>query len=134
MAVLWPPSPPQDEAPVEYAVSNEISQNMEISSAGFVVVTEPGRVRVHRVKIAYGSNIRFPWCTESEVTKTLRRMGHEVVSIQEDEGTSEQLMVAARTSDMLLWPRTWNRLVKHEHLAELRALGIPTVALHECTP
>jgi hypothetical protein len=83
------------------------------------------------VRIAYVSNTRFPWCTESEVTKALRRMGHEVVNIQEDLATPAEARSAAISSDMMLWTRTWNRLVTHELLAELRDRGIPSVALHE---
>ena len=83
------------------------------------------------MRIIYVSNTRFPWCTESEVTATLRQLGYEVCTIQEDEATPEQFMSVARTSQMVLWTRTWNKLVTHEHLEELKSLGIPTVSLHE---
>ena len=82
------------------------------------------------MKVAYVSNTRFPWCTESEVTTALRRRGDEVVSIQEDEATPEQFRAGAGSSDLVLWTRTWGRLVTLDHLKQLRQLGIPTVALH----
>jgi hypothetical protein len=82
------------------------------------------------VKIAYVSNTRFPWCTESEVTTALRRRGHEVVNVQEDKATRGEFLAAATSSDLVWWTRTWNRLVTLDHLAQLRDLGIPTVALH----
>jgi hypothetical protein len=84
-----------------------------------------------KMRIVYVSNTRFPWCTESEVTKALRQLKHEVVTIQEDEASPEQMMSAARSSQLFLWTRTWDRLVTHDHLRELKDLGIPTVALHE---
>ena len=58
-------------------------------------------------------------------------MGNDVETIQEDQATADEMMAVARTSDLMLWTRTWNGLVTHELLAELRDRGVPSVALHE---
>lgn len=82
------------------------------------------------MQVTYVSNTRFPWCTESEVTKALRKLGHGVINIQEDEISAHEFMRTALAGDLVLWTRTWDKLVTHDHLAQLRAAGIPTVALH----
>jgi hypothetical protein len=85
------------------------------------------------LKIAYVSNTEFPWCTESEVTTALRCRGDEVVNIQEDEATPDEFMGVATSSDLVLWTRTWSRLVTLEDLKRLGELGIPTPTSHPAT-
>jgi hypothetical protein len=56
---------------------------------------------------------------------------HEVINLQEDFVSQDEMMAEAVKADLFLWTRTWRGLVDHTHLAKLREMGIPTVALHE---
>lgn len=90
-------------------------------------------------RIAYLGNFQPDHSTENDVLATLRRLGHEVVPLQENVPSSwqritvEYLLVHA--VDVVLWTRTgWNPPVPHDRQLEMleacRNACVPTVGFH----
>lgn len=84
------------------------------------------------MKIAYVGNFTQLHCTEVHLKKTLEILGHEVIAIQENGTTPEELteMIDRDQWDMFLFTRTWNCLVTLGHLEQLGSLGIPSISYH----
>lgn len=84
------------------------------------------------MKIAYVGNYKIDFTTENHIAKTLEAMGHEVVRIQEYPqalpGWCEKLV--PKDTDLLLYTRTWGKMVTLDDLAYLKQLGIPTASYH----
>lgn len=82
------------------------------------------------MKICYVGNAKAFWCTEVHVTKSLEELGHEVVFIQEDEHTAEQVaqMVKEERPAFFLWTRTWG--LRGDGFKMLREMECPSVAFH----
>ena len=84
------------------------------------------------MKIAYVGNFSLDFTTETHVAKTLQKMGHEVVRIQEtpnpNPGWAQRLV--PRDTDLFLFTRTWGKMVTLEDLKFLKELGIPTASYH----
>lgn len=86
--------------------------------------------------IAYVSNTKNrasdgkSFNTESHVGETLKKLGHEVNYIQEDEIEFGTLPKRVEGSDMFLWTRTWENKVLLADLKAIEAMGIPTVSFH----
>ena len=83
------------------------------------------------MRIAYIGNFRAPWCTEVHLSATLADLlGHEVVRLQEDEHTAEEVAVRVREekADLLFWTRTWG--LNGDAFKMLRELPCPSVAYH----
>lgn len=84
------------------------------------------------MKIAYVGNFSQPHCTEVHLAATLRDLGHEVISIQEDKHTSDQLanVLTQIEFELFLFTRTWGKTVTLGHLEQLRERKIPSASYH----
>lgn len=60
--------------------------------------------------ITYLGNFKHAWCTENLMARTLGRMGHEVIRIQEDEADLYEVVRQANDSDLFLWGMTYGLL------------------------
>jgi hypothetical protein len=80
--------------------------------------------------ILYIGNARAFWCTEVHVAASLEELGHEVIFLQEDENTAEDVsrLAGLIRPSLLLWTRTWG--LKGDALAMLKNLPCPSVAFH----
>lgn len=90
------------------------------------------------LRIAYVGNFQPEHSTENHVAETLRRMGHEVVPLQENDPTTWQLeTLPTRFStgpDLVLWTRTASLSppddVALQLLDLLQRVGVPSVGFH----
>lgn len=84
------------------------------------------------MKIAYLGNFRFPWCTESHVALTLEDLGHEVVRIQEDQHSVDQVVDQCAGAGLFLWTRTYGMLQgdAFSMLQRIKSICIKTVSFH----
>lgn len=81
------------------------------------------------MRIAYLGNYKYPWCSEAHFTKTLEKLGHEVVRLQEDEVSIETIVREANQSDLFGWTRTYGMLQGDGH-EMLRQITVPTFSYH----
>lgn len=86
------------------------------------------------MKVAYVSNGDPEYSTENDVRKAFEHLGHEVVMLQENRVTWQQVREAAFNSDLLLWTGTWDdaQPLKEtvDTLRQCALRGIPTATLH----
>jgi hypothetical protein len=86
------------------------------------------------VKVAYVGNFEPPWSTENDVRRAFESLGWEIVQLQENRVTWQQVREAAFKSDLLLITGTWDEAQPlPETLDTLRQCamrGIPTATLH----
>lgn len=82
------------------------------------------------MRIAYIGNYTQRHCTEVHLAKTLEKLGHEVVRLQENELSPDWVRNLPVGVDMVLYTRTWGTFVKLEDLAALKDMDIPTVSYH----
>lgn len=82
--------------------------------------------------IMYCGNFLPSHSTETHISKTLTKMGHTVVQIQENFTDPNHLMerLKMESFDLFLWTRTWEGTILNEHLDILRHKGIPSVSYH----
>lgn len=80
--------------------------------------------------VSYIGNFNVFFTTETQIALTLEDMGITVNRIQEDTLKPEEVLDRVGTPDFMLFQKTWDNAVKHEHLAELKKRGIPTVSVH----
>lgn len=86
-------------------------------------------------KIVFLGNFRVDYSTESHHVKTLHSMGHKVTKLQETVATSEEILRAAKKSDLFVWVHThgWKtpgRITMSNVLKQLKRDGIPTMTYH----
>lgn len=86
------------------------------------------------MRVAYVSNGDPEFSTENDVRKAFEYLGHEVVMLQENRATWQQVREAAFASDLLLWTGTWDEAQPlKESIDTIRQCGmrgIPTATLH----
>lgn len=84
------------------------------------------------MKIAYVGNFSLDFTTETHIAKTLEKMGHEVVRIQETPEANPGWLESLLPSDtqMFLYTRTWGKMVTLLDLAKLKTLNIPSASYH----
>ena len=81
------------------------------------------------MRVLYVGNFGPSWSTENHLALTLEDLGHEVVRLQEDRVTAEDVAARARHGGaFLLWTRTWG--LKGDAAKMLRELPMPSVAYH----
>lgn len=97
--------------------------------------------------IAYVGNFGPPHSTENHVAETLRRMGHVVVQLQEDDPATwaergglvdmddaHSMALRGEWPDLVLWTRTGSLSPRPEiqqaMLESCRNVGVPTVGFH----
>lgn len=84
------------------------------------------------MEIAYIGNFEPRHSTETHVRLSLEHLGHEVIRIQENRTSPQQLEHVLFGADLVLYTRTWG-LPGAEMLdlwARLKERGIPTVSYH----
>jgi hypothetical protein len=86
------------------------------------------------LKIGYVGNFDPQYSTEQDVFKAFRVLGHEVIQLQENCSSWQEVREAAFSSDLLLITGTWDEAQPlRETLDTLRQCamrGIPTATLH----
>lgn len=87
------------------------------------------------LQIAFLGNFGPSFSTESELAWTFEHLGHEVVRIQENQTTAQQLRREALNADMFLWVHTHSfQCVTDEEMAEflasLKQRGTVSVTFH----
>ena len=98
------------------------------------VAIEP-QARKTRYKIAYVGNFKPVYSTENDLKKSLEKIGHEVVALQEDEMVAagaegvRKILEASEIADFVLYTRTWADAGKmwKDVMKEIKK---PTVAVH----
>lgn len=82
--------------------------------------------------IFYLGNFLSPWCTEVHISKTLQKLGHEVVELQENFTQPDHLAnrFGVEAFDLFLFTRTWGETLKKDHLDILRRRSIPSASFH----
>lgn len=87
-----------------------------------------------KLRIAYIGNFEPEYSTENDVRKAFQHLGHEVVCLQENKVTIDQVRNEAINSDMLLVTGTWgDALPLPEFLDlihEMAVLNKPTATYH----
>lgn len=83
-------------------------------------------------RIAYIGNFQPPHSTENHVAETLRRMGHDVLPLQEDSRPTWD--PTPTDVDLVMWTRTGSltppAAVATAMLERCRQAGVPTVGFH----
>jgi len=84
------------------------------------------------MKIVFLGNFCVNYTTENDHLWTLKKLGHEVIALQEGKTTSEQVRSACLGADLFYWTHThgWNTEGMKEVLAELKNKKIPSVGYH----
>ena len=84
--------------------------------------------------ISYIGNFEPPFSTENDVRKAFEELGHEVIQLQEDKTTWEEVRAAALNSQLLLITSTWDEAQPFKETIETLRLcalrGIPTATYH----
>jgi hypothetical protein len=92
-----------------------------------------------KFRVAYLGNFGTgaPYSTENYIRRAFEQLGWEVVTLQENEVSTDDILCAAQQSDFLAITHTygWNPhwrigLSMEDLLMRLKSKGIPTVALH----
>src|SRR5215211_185489 len=86
------------------------------------------------MRVAYVGNHEPEFSTEQDVAKAFRALGHEVVELQENRSTWQQVRDAAFNSDLLFITGTWDEAQPLpqtlDTLRQCAMRGIPTATLH----
>lgn len=84
------------------------------------------------MRIFYLGNFLPDYSTETHISRTLQKMGHEVTQIQENFTNPDHLLERLSTEDfdLFLFTRTWGQTVMMGHVDKLRSRGIPSVSVH----
>lgn len=86
------------------------------------------------MKIVFIGNFEVVFSTESHMAWTWRKMGHEVIQLQENRTNAAQVLEACRNSDLLQWTHThgneWNFQGFEIIPALVEGMGIPSFSYH----
>lgn len=87
------------------------------------------------MRVAYVGNFDPEYSTENDVRKAFEHLGHEVVKLQENRASWQEVRDAAFSSDLLLWTGTWDDQYQplKESIDTFRQCamrGIPSATLH----
>lgn len=97
-------------------------------------IAKKGDVEFKKLKIAYIGNFGPEYSTENDVRKAFEHLGHEVVKLQENEVSMEQVREQAIQSDLLLVTGTWGDALPLPEfidlIHEMAVLDKPTATLH----
>ena len=81
------------------------------------------------MRITYLGNFAHEWCTENLIARTLGRMGHEVIRIQENEAYWEEVVKEANKNDLFLWGLTYN-FFKSDAKKMIANIKVPKAGFH----
>lgn len=84
------------------------------------------------MKITFLGNFDVDFSSESHHKKTLEKLGHTVIAVQENRCSHYEIVDNAQASDLFVWVHThgWNPDIRKNTLTDLRRKGIPTIAYH----
>lgn len=90
------------------------------------------------MKIVFLGNFGVDFSSETHHKKSLEALGHQVVPLQENQASTEQVYMEASKADMFIWVHThgWQTLsmtrsqTMEDVLKLLKGLGVPTVTYH----
>ncbi len=86
------------------------------------------------LQVGFIGNFTPPYSTENDRKWSLQRLGHNVVTFQENQTTSNDLRIWMRKLDLLLYSHTHDPAYYIEDLRhifrEYKAAGIPTASVH----
>jgi len=84
------------------------------------------------MRITFLGNFQITFTSENHYLKSLIKMGHEVIPLQEGEASAEQILLEAEKSDMFFWVHThgWETPNIRKTIDRLKELSIPTVGYH----
>lgn len=87
------------------------------------------------MKVVFLGNFRPAFSTESHHLWTWRKLGHEVVTLQEGQATTDQILNACRTAQVFQWTHThgWPTLgtMPMEYvLSSIKGMGVKSFTYH----
>lgn len=87
------------------------------------------------MKIVFLGNFIVPYTTENDLAWSYEKLGHEVVRLQEDRTTGEDVLKKAQSADILHYVHThgWETYGYRSMAEVLRSLkrqGVPTISTH----
>jgi hypothetical protein len=84
------------------------------------------------MKILFLGNFEAEHSSENYYLKTFRKLGHEVVTLQEGKATSRDIVRNSGDIGMFFWVKThgWNTQGITSILKDFKVKGIPTVGFH----
>lgn len=86
------------------------------------------------MRILFLGNFRVDYCSEVHYSKTLAKMGHKVIQLQESEATGSHIIAECRLHkpDYFFWVHThgWNTPGIDDALSYMKACGITTFGYH----
>jgi len=74
-------------------------------------------------------DFRYAWCTPNLMARTLGRMGHDIIRIQEDEAGLFDVVNKANSSDLFFWSMTYGMLGL-DGSKMLSLIKVPTFTYH----
>lgn len=84
--------------------------------------------------LSYIGNFEPEWSTENDVRKAFEELGWQVITLQEQKATWQDIRDSAFASDLVLWTSTWDEAQPFEEsidtLRQCALRGIPTATLH----
>ena len=81
------------------------------------------------MRITYLGNFAHEWCTENLISRTLGRMGHEVIRIQESDAYWEEVIKEANKSNLFLWGLTYD-MFRSDPKKMMDNIRVPSAAFH----
>ena len=84
------------------------------------------------MRITFLGNFDCIWSTESHHAWTWRKMGHEVIQLQENRTSEKQVLDACRESQIFQFTHThgWNCPVTMQTVSQIHAMGVKTFSYH----
>lgn len=87
------------------------------------------------MKIVFIGNFQVPYSTESHHLWTWRKLGHEVIALQEQTTTTEAVLAACEGAQVLQWTHThgWplgGRMSPEEMLIRVKSAGVVSFSYH----
>lgn len=91
-----------------------------------------GKTNMNRLKIGFIGNFDVPYSTENERLWSFEKLGHTVVSIQENRTNAHYLTAQREKLDMLVYSHThgWEIPNLREVFEFYKKGGVPTVSVH----
>lgn len=87
------------------------------------------------MKVVFLGNFVVPYTTENDLAYSYEKLGHEVIRLQEDRTTGEEVLRRAQGADLLHyvhthgWETQGHRTIA-EVLRSLKRQGVPTISTH----
>lgn len=81
------------------------------------------------MRITMLGDFRFDWCTSNLMARTMGRMGHEIIRIQENEAYLLDVVENANKSDLFFWSMSYG-LLNLDGDKMLSMIKVPTFTYH----